>query len=141
MGVVGELHPRAREAWDLLANMPVLIAEFDVESLRSASIERSVISDVSRFPAVTEDLAVVVSEDATAEQVSTVILRAGGSLLRGARLFDIYRGEQVGAGKKSMAYSLTYQVGDRTLTDSEVEKQRAKIIRALESQIGGVIRR
>ncbi len=141
LGVVGELHPRAREAWDLPANMPVLIAEFDVESLRSASIERSVISDVSRFPAVTEDLAVVVSEDATAEQVSTVILRAGGSLLRGARLFDIYRGEQVGAGKKSMAYSLTYQVGDRTLTDSEVEKQRAKIIRALESQIGGVIRR
>jgi phenylalanyl-tRNA synthetase beta chain len=97
--------------------------------------------DVLRFPAVNEDLAVVVNEEITADQVLQVIQRAGGNLLRNARLFDIYRGEQIGAGKKSMAYALTYQAVDRTLTDSDVERQRNKIIRSLENQISGVIRR
>ncbi|MCL4507467.1 MAG: phenylalanine--tRNA ligase subunit beta [Chloroflexi bacterium] len=141
LGVFGELHPRVREAWNFPTDAPVLIADLDVDALRSAVKDTPVVSDVPRFPAVNEDLAVIVSEDVRAEQVHQVILRAGGQLLRVARLFDIYRGEQVGAGKKSMAYALAYQADDRTLNVSEVEKQRAKIIRALETQVGGAIRR
>ncbi len=141
LGVFGELHPHVRESWGLPVNTPVLFAEFDVESLRLACAERAVVGEVPRFPAVTEDLAVIVNEDVTAEQVIQVIRRSGGSLLRRVHLFDIYRGDQVGAGKKSLAHSLTYQAVDRTLTDGDVEKQRAKIIRALETQLGGVIRR
>jgi phenylalanyl-tRNA synthetase beta chain len=57
------------------------------------------------------------------------------------RLFDVYRGEQVGTGKKSLAFSLTYQAEDRTLTDKDVEKVRAQIIRALEGQLGAIVRR
>jgi phenylalanyl-tRNA synthetase beta chain len=141
LGVLGELHPLVREAWALPATMPVLLAEFDVATLRVASSGEHAVRDVPRFPAVNEDLAVVVNEEVTADQVLQVIHRAGGSLLREARLFDIYRGEQIGGGKKSMAYALTYQADDRTLTDSDVERQRNKIIRSLENQIGGVIRR
>ena len=141
LGVLGELHPLVREAWELPATTPVLLAEFDVATLRAAGSGSQVVRDVPRFPAVNEDLAVVVNEDVTADQVLQVIHRAGGNLLRAARLFDIYRGEQLGAGKKSMAYALTYQADDRTLTDSDVERQRNKIIRSLETQIGGVIRR
>jgi phenylalanyl-tRNA synthetase beta chain len=141
LGVFGELHPRVREAWDLPATQPVLVAEFDVAALRDTWVERPMITDVPRFPAVNEDLAVVVNEDTPAAQVEQTIRRAGGSLLRGVRLFDIYWGEQIGAGKKSLAYALTYQADDRTLTDSEVERQRNKIIRALETQLGGTVRR
>lgn len=141
LGVFGELHPLVREQWGMPAGLPVFIAEFDVASLRTAGAEHTAVIDVPRFPAVTEDLAVAVNEEVTASQVEAVIRRAGGNLLREVRLFDIYRGEQVGSGKKSMAYSLSYQADDRTLTDVEVEKQRGKMIRALESQLGGQIRR
>ncbi|MCL5994521.1 MAG: phenylalanine--tRNA ligase subunit beta [Chloroflexi bacterium] len=141
LGVLGELHPRVREAWDLPAGQPVLIADFDMAALQSVWVERVAVKDVPRFPAVNEDLAVVVNEDVSAAQVEQTIRRAGGSLLRDVRLFDIYRGEQTGAGKKSLAYALTYQADDRTLTDNEVERQRGKIIRALESQLGGAVRR
>ena len=141
LGIFGELHPRVRETWGIAAETPALVAELDVAALRSAASEQLAVADVPRFPAVHEDLAVIVNEEVRAEQAEQVILRAGGSLLRTARLFDIYRGEQAGAGRKSMAYALSYQADDRTLTVGEVEKQRAKIIRALEMQLGGTIRR
>jgi phenylalanyl-tRNA synthetase beta chain len=76
-----------------------------------------------------------------AADVELVLRRAGGNLLRDIRLFDVYRGEQVGAGKKSLAYSLTYQADDRTLSDKDVEKLRAKLIRAVEGQLGASVRK
>jgi phenylalanyl-tRNA synthetase beta chain len=99
------------------------------------------ICDLPRFPAVIEDLSIIVPEEMRAAEVVRIIHQAGGGLLRAARLFDVYRGEQVGAGKKSLAYSLTYQAEDRTLTDKDVEKVRAQIIRALEGQHGAIVRR
>ena len=76
--------------------------------------------DPPRFPAVVEDLAVIVNEDVPAAQVEQTVLRAGGNLLRGARIFDVYRGEQIGAGKKSLAFSLTYQYAGAGPTDFRV---------------------
>ncbi len=65
---------------------------------------------------------------------------AGGELLTDVRLFDLYRGDQVGRGKKSMAYALVYQAPDRTLTDEEVAKIRAKVIKKLGSELGAKLR-
>jgi phenylalanyl-tRNA synthetase beta chain len=145
LGIFGELHPRVREAWSLGApdvpdEQPVLIAELDMAALRQAANAAPMIQDVPRFPATMEDLAVVVNEDVKAADVERAIGRAGGELLRDVRLFDVYRGEQIGAGKKSLAYSLTYQADDRTLTDKDVEKVRTKIIRAVETQLGATVR-
>ncbi|MFC1466155.1 MAG: phenylalanine--tRNA ligase subunit beta [Candidatus Brachytrichaceae bacterium NZ_4S206] len=141
LGLFGELHPRVREAWALPADRPVLIADFDLEALRRAMPKDYTVRDVPRFPATIEDLAIVVDEDVPAAAVVQTIRQAGGALLRDVRLFDVYRGEQIGAGKKSLAYSLTYQAEDRTLTDKDVEKLRVKIIRTIEGQLGATVRR
>ena len=142
IGLIGELHPRVREAWSFVTAAPVLLADIDLAALRVVATGKTmVVVDVPRFPAVNEDLAVIVDEALPAEQVERVIRASGGNLLSDARLFDVFRGEQIGAGKKSLAYALTYQAADRTLTDKEAEKVRNKIIRSLEGQLGGTVRR
>ena len=80
-----------------------------------------------RFPAALRDIAVIIDEGTSAERVVQEIRAAGGSLLRSLRLFDVYRGVSIPAGKKSLAYALSYQADDRTLTDKEVDKLHKKI--------------
>jgi len=92
------------------------------------------------FPPILEDIAIVVDEDLPAERVLSLIRQVGGKLLSGVRLFDIFRGEQIGAGKKSLAYSLTYQAPDRTLTDTEAAQVRQRIVRRLEQEFGAKLR-
>lgn len=141
VGVFGELHPKVREQWGFDADKPVLLADIDMVALQKAAGGARAIQDVPRFPATVEDLAMVVNEDVPAADVELALRRAGGNLLRGIALFDVYRGEQIGAGKKSLAYSLTYQAGDRTLGEKDVEKLRAKLIRAVEGQLGATVRK
>jgi phenylalanyl-tRNA synthetase beta chain len=141
IGVLGELHPRVREQWSFDANTPVLLADIDLVALRQAAGGARTIQDVPRFPATVEDLAIVVNDDVPAADVELALRRAGGNLLRGVSLFDVYRGEQAGAGKKSLAFSLTYQADDRTLGEKDVEKLRAKLIRAVEGQLGATVRK
>jgi phenylalanyl-tRNA synthetase beta chain len=95
---------------------------------------------VPEFPPVLEDLALVVDESLPAERVAELIRRTGGKVVRDVRLFDVYRGEKVGAGKKSLAYSLTYQASDRTLSDKDVAGLRAHILRRLEQELGAKLR-
>ena len=95
---------------------------------------------VSSFPAVKEDLAVLVDEGVTAEQVEQAIRQGGGSLLRQVTLFDVYRGKQVPAGKKSLAYALTFQADDKTLKDADVEKVRRRIVARLGQTVGAELR-
>ena len=92
------------------------------------------------YPAVYEDLAVVVDESVPAVQVRDLIVQAGGALLRAVELFDVYRGEQIGAGKKSLAYALTYQADDRTLDAKAATKIRTKIVSRLERELGAALR-
>ncbi|OQY24022.1 MAG: hypothetical protein B6I34_04085 [Anaerolineaceae bacterium 4572_32.1] len=73
-------------------------------------------------------------------RVHDLIAQTGRALVRSVMLFDVYRGEQIGAGKKSLAYRLTYQADDRTLTDREVAKLRGKIVRRLERELGATLR-
>jgi phenylalanyl-tRNA synthetase beta chain len=138
-GIFGELHPLVREHYDLPAT-PLLAAEFDLNALLEAMPERFEVRAVPGFPPVLEDLAVVVDENLPAERVEQVIRQAGGKTVAQVRLFDIYRGEQIGAGLKSLAYSLTYQAPDRTLTDQEAAQARQRIIRRLEQELGAKLR-
>jgi phenylalanyl-tRNA synthetase beta chain len=138
-GVMGELHPLVREAFDLPAQ-PVCALEFDLEPLLSQMNAARTMQAISRFPAVVQDVALVVGENLSAEEVRRAILDSGGQLLRDVRLFDLYRGEPIPPGKKSLAYSLAYQAEDRTLTDSEVAKVQARIVRHLARELGAELR-
>jgi phenylalanyl-tRNA synthetase beta chain len=89
---------------------------------------------------VTEDLAVIIDASVPAQKVQAAIEMAGGELLRGVMLFDVFKGEQIGSGKKSLAYRLTYRAGDRTLTDAEVAEVRAGIVRHLQEKLGAMLR-
>ncbi|MGH2593396.1 MAG: phenylalanine--tRNA ligase subunit beta, partial [Anaerolineae bacterium] len=139
VGTFGEIHPLVREAFDLPAQ-PVLAAELDFERLARNARHIYRVSDVPRYPTVTEDLAVIVNADMPAEAVRAAIAASGGELLRGVSLFDLFKGEQIGSGKKSLAYRLTYQADDRTLTDAEVAKVRAGIVRHLQEKLGATLR-
>jgi phenylalanyl-tRNA synthetase beta chain len=102
---------------------------------------REQVEELPRFPAVYLDLAVVVGEEIPAANVETAIREAGTPELASVRLFDLYRGEQIPAGKKSLAYSLTFQVADRTLTDEDVGAVQDRIVAALADKMGATIRK
>jgi phenylalanyl-tRNA synthetase beta chain len=139
VGQLGQLHPLVCEAYGVV-EYPVLVADLDVERMQAAARSQHSVKPVSRYPAVLQDVAVVVDGDVPAAEVQAVIEEAGGRLLRDVRLFDLYRGEQVAAGKKSLAYSLTFQADDRTLTDKDANKLRNKIVRRLNGKLGATLR-
>lgn len=139
LGTFGELHPLVRRAFDL-PEQPVCIAEFDLEALVGKALQAHAYRSISRYPAVREDIAVVVDEAVPADRVEATIWQAGSELLREVRLFDLYRGEQIGANKKSLAYRLVYQANDCTLTDEKASAIRSKIIQTLERALGARLR-
>jgi phenylalanyl-tRNA synthetase beta chain len=141
VGVLGELHPQVREAFELPESQPVCALEFNLDELLAAWGTPRTLAPISVHPPVYEDLAVVVDESVSELKVRALITQTGSHLLRSVTLFDVYRGEQVGVGKKSLAYRLVYQADDRTLTDKEVAKLREKIIRRLERDLGATLRR
>ena len=138
VGVFGELHPLVREKYEL-ADSPVLVAEFDLERLRALNPTYG-IAPVPEFPPVLEDIAVIVDESIPASRLEALIRQTGGKSVTHVRLFDLYRGDQIGAGKKSLAYSLTYQSPDKTLTDAEAAAIRNKIVKRLEQELGAKLR-
>jgi phenylalanyl-tRNA synthetase beta chain len=138
-GTFGELHPVVAQAFRLTA-APVMVAELLLDVVMENVPARHGILSLPSTPAVLEDLALVVPEEVTGQQVEDVIRKGGGKLLRGVRLFDVYRGGNLPPGTKSLAYALTYQVDDRTLTDDDVAKVREKIIRIAERELGAKLR-
>jgi phenylalanyl-tRNA synthetase beta chain len=138
-GAVGELHPLVRAAFDLPA-MPVALMELDLDVLLRNWGEAATMSEISSQPAVYEDLAIIVDESVPAAQVAGLIRQTGGKTLVDLRLFDVYRGQPVPEGKKSLAYNLAFQAPDRTLTDQDVAKLRHKIVQRLERDLGAALR-
>jgi phenylalanyl-tRNA synthetase beta chain len=136
-GWVGELHPAVAAAWDLAAAAGF---ELDFGPLAEAAVAVPDYEDLISFPAVRQDLAVVVAEDVPAAAVLDVVREAGGPLLRRAEVFDVYRGAQVGEGRASLAIRLEFRAGDRTLTDEEVAERRERIVAALAERLGGELR-
>ena len=139
IGQFGELHPKVAEAF-ALGGRQVLVGEIDLDALQKALPARYLYQPVPRFPAALRDIAVTVEEAMPAERVENEIRAAGGPLLRGLRLFDLYRGESIPAATKSLAYALTYQAEDRTLTDKEVDKAHEKIMGRLKHVLKAQIR-
>jgi phenylalanyl-tRNA synthetase beta chain len=136
-GWLGELHPTVASDWEL----PDQVAVFELDLDAVPTPPTAMYSDLTSFPEVREDLAVVVAEDTPAAQVLGTIERAGAPLLQQAHVFDLYRDpEKLGAGRKSLAVRLTFRAPDRTLTDQDVARQRQKIAGALEEELGGRVR-
>ncbi len=138
VGIFGELHPLAREKYEL-GDFPVLVAEFDLETLRGLNPTYG-ITPVPEFPSMYEDIAVIVDESVAASRVEALIRQTGGKSVTNVRLFDVYRGDQIGAGKKSLAYNLTYQAADKTMTDAEAAAIRNKIVKRLEAEVKARLR-
>jgi len=138
VGILGELHPLVGQRLELPP--ATLAAEFDLQAILSAVPESFTVPPVPAFPPVLEDLAIVIDEAVPAERIRHAILQAGGETIAQVRLFDVYRGEQLGPGLKSLAYSLTYQAPDRTLTDEEVSRMRSRIVRHLSEELGAKLR-
>jgi phenylalanyl-tRNA synthetase beta chain len=136
-GWLGELHPLVCRRWDLEA-----AAGFELDLaplLGAATAGEESFEDVTTFPAVLQDLAVVVPAEVSAAELRAAVLAGGGELLRSAEIFDLYEGEQVGEGRKSLALRLEFGAADRTLTDEEVAALREQIAAKLD-EIGGTLR-
>ena len=138
VGAFGELHPLVKEKYEL-GDSPVLVAELDLETLRVLNPTYG-ITPVPEFPPVLEDIAVIVDESVAASRIEALICQTGGKSVTNVRLFDLYRGDQIGAGKKSLAYNLTYQATDKTMTDAEAAAIRNKIVKRLEQEVGAKLR-
>jgi phenylalanyl-tRNA synthetase beta chain len=136
---IGELHPALRNSLGLRAER-VIIGTVAVRGLAGGSAPAVKARPIPRFPAVERDLAVVVTRARTAGEVERSIRAAGGALLGGVRLFDIYRGQPLSADEQSLAYRLTFQAEDRTLTDPEIDSALATVTAALAADVGGRIR-
>ncbi len=139
IGVFGELHPSVAAAFGL-TDAPVLMAELDLDALLKRIRPLYDVQPLPVTPPVLQDIALIVKEETAAAQVERVIQRAGGDLLKDIRLFDVYQGEPIPAGHKSLAYSLTYQTDERTLTDKEVAKVHEKIVKAVERELEARLR-
>jgi len=138
LGIMGEVHP------DVASNYGIgdkaYCGEFFLDRLIEFSSREIQYSKPPKYPSTSRDIAMVVSESTPVAEIEKVIKEAGTEILRSVKLFDIYRGIQVGAGKKSVAYSLTYRHDDRTLTDVETEEAHAKVVEALKNNLGASIR-
>lgn len=126
VGLFGEMHPKTVQAFEL-GDRSILAADLDLESILTAVPERFPYTPVPRFQSALRDIAVIVDEAIPNEKIVAEMTAAGGDLLREARLFDVYRGEQVPTGSKSLAYALAYQADDRTLSEGDIGKAHKKI--------------
>ncbi len=136
VGLLAEVHPQTLEQFEI--GQPVVLFELDLARLLPHVPARVETTPVSRFPAVEQDLAVVVDADVAAGAIQAVI--EGSPLVADARPFDVYRGDQLPAGKKSLAFAIRYQAPDRTLTTDDANREQAKILKRLERQFAAVQR-
>ena len=136
-GYLGELHPSVVELFELDGRVAAL--EVDVARLLEGGHVRRYVP-LPRFPAVDRDLAVVVPDGVEAAALTATIRRAGGELLTDVRAFDEYHGEQVGEGRKSLAFALTFRSPERTLTDEEVDRLLEDVRSTLRSEVGADFR-
>jgi phenylalanyl-tRNA synthetase beta chain len=139
VGHAGELHPKVVE----VLGLPARAAAFEVDLsalVGAASGEPVVAVPVSAFPAAKEDFAFVVDDGVPAESVRSAIVSGAGDLLEDVALFDVFTGEQVGEGKKSLAYSLRLRAADRTLSAKEVRAVRDAVVETAAEKVGAVLR-
>lgn len=134
VGLVGRVHPA-------LEKEAVYVLEIDLDKLLDKKVGKMKYKEISKFPSVKKDLAVVVDKNVTAEEIAVLIKKAGGSSLSKIEAFDVYTGKGIDENKKSIAYSLTFEKMDRTLTDEEISQSMEKIVEMLNKKIGAELRK
>jgi len=134
LGVLGQVHPAVMEAYGI--DCEVYAAELDFEAIFDNMTAKKAYRPLPKFPATTRDFSFVCDESLEVGTVMDVMKRGGGKLVRDVRLFDIYRGQQIGEGKKSVSLRVTLRADDRTLTVEEADKESQKILSALEKELG-----
>ncbi len=139
LGLMGQVHPVVAERFDV-AGSEVYAAEIDLSGLLALAREEVSTRPLPRFPAVERDVALIVPESITHEQVAAVIREAAGSALERLGLFDVYHGSQVPAGHRSLAFSLTFRAPNRTLSDEEVDGAMSAIERQASEKLGAQVR-
>jgi phenylalanyl-tRNA synthetase beta chain len=137
VGWVGDVHPLVAGAWDLAS---VAAFEIDLDAVIAGVGAIARYEDLTSFPELREDVAIVVDAGVPAAAVLETVRAAGGKLLARAEVFDVYRGAQIAAGRTSLAIALTFRARDRTLTDADVAPVREKIVARLAKDLGGELR-
>jgi phenylalanyl-tRNA synthetase beta chain len=138
VGWIGEVHPLVAQAYDLKG--VVVAAELDLGALVESSTDVLMFRDLLAFPVVEQDFALVVDTAVPAAAVIASLRAAGGKLLEGIRVFDMYEGAQVAAGKKSLALRLSFRAPDRTLSEDEVNGLRRKMLAKIAAELGAELR-
>lgn len=138
LGVIGEIHPLVRQNFDIKPR--ACAVELDMETLYELTEQRVMMEQIARYPSVERDLAIIVNDQTKAAQALDIIHEHGGDLLQNVTVFDIYAGEQVPAGCKSMAFKMTFQSEERTLTEAEVNLKMEEIRSGLSEKIGAALR-
>ena len=134
VGLIGRVHP-------LLVKEAVYVLEIDLDKLLSKKVGKMRYKEISKFPSIKKDLAVVVNKNITSEEIQDIIKKAGGSTLSKIEVFDVYTGKGIEENKKSIAYSLTFEKMDRTLTDEEINESLNKIIEMLNKKLNAELRK
>ncbi|MCM3357701.1 phenylalanine--tRNA ligase subunit beta [Psychrobacillus sp. MER TA 171] len=137
IGIIGQLHPAEQKARDL---KDTYVFELNLMKVLNKDAGTLYYSPVSKFPSITRDIALVVDQEKATGELQAIIQQSGGKLLKGVHLFDLYEGEKMEPGKKSVAFSLTYFDPERTLTDEEVVNAHNKVLKALAEQAGAELR-
>ncbi len=138
LGYMGQVHPLVAENYGL--DTEVYCVEIDFSKMFELRLPEATYVPLPKYPGVTRDLSLVCDEEITVAQIEEVINASAGKLLRGVKLFDIYRGVGVPEGKKSMAFSLELRADDRTLTDSDSEGVITKVLAALKEKLNATLR-
>lgn len=138
IGYIGNVHPVLLKKYNLKED--VVVAELDVKTIIGLYDKEVVFKEFPKFPALERDIAVVVDEDVYAGEIIDEIKKAGGKYLVKAEVFDVFTGEQVGEGKKSVAAALNFRAEDRTLTDEEIDVTFSKIVKALDENLNAKLR-
>lgn len=138
VGILGEVHPDAADNYGIDGRC--YIAELNLDVLYSnANLDRKY-KALPKYPAVTRDMAILIDDSVLVQEIEDIMWKQGGNMVESVKLFDVYKGEQVPEGKKSIAYSIVYRVENRTLTDADVNKVHDKILRTLENKLGAQLR-
>ncbi|MDW7678496.1 MAG: phenylalanine--tRNA ligase subunit beta, partial [Bacillota bacterium] len=139
LGTLGEVHPLVAQKYDLGSERAVL-AEVNGDILLGLARIEPLYKSLPRYPAIVRDLAVVINRDTPVKAIETIIREQGGDLVEDCKLFDVYQGTQVGEGKKSVAYTVTFRHPERTLKDREVNQRYDAVVRTLKEKLNAILR-
>ncbi|MBD3108365.1 phenylalanine--tRNA ligase subunit beta [Bacillus sp. AGMB 02131] len=137
IGYVGQVHPKVQQQYDI---KETYVFELSLQALLQAEVAPIAYTSIPRFPSITRDIALVVDSATVAGDVQAIITEAGGKLLKEVSVFDVYEGEHMEDGKKSLAFSLKYFDPEKTLTDEEVTKAHTKVLDAVKEKAGAELR-